>query len=195
MFLMTDLTKQAYLIACDAHFGQYDRCGRLYILHPMSVAEHFNDETLVAAALLHDVLEDNAEWTVARLYGRGMPPEVVRLVCILTRQKGESYFDYIRRVSQDEAATQIKLADLKHNTDVRRLDGLSDSLRARYNKAIKILKGQSVCDFEDACEAAKPLCSECNSKQFCVSLLDADLMSKCFWWDYLVAHADEIMKG
>lgn len=141
MFLMTDLTKQAYLIACDAHFGQCDRCGRLYILHPMSVAEHFNDETLVAAALLHDVLEDNTEWTVARLYGHGMPPEVVRLVCILTRQKGESYFDYIRRVSRDEAATQIKLADLKHNTDVRRSDGLTASLRKRYVKALEILKG------------------------------------------------------
>lgn len=141
MFLMTDLTKQAYLIACDAHFGQYDRCGRLYILHPMSVAEHFNDETLVAAALLHDVLEDNAEWTVARLYGHGMPPEVVRLVEALTRKYGETYLDYIRRVREDRATTQIKIADLEDNLDLRRSDGLTASLRKRYVKALEILKG------------------------------------------------------
>lgn len=52
-----------------------------------------------------------------------------------------------------------------------------------------------VCDFEDVHETLKPSCHECNSKPFCISLLDTGSMSKCLWWKYLVDHADEMMKG
>lgn len=142
MFPKTELTKRAYLIACDAHFAQYDKAGQPYILHPLAVADQFEDERLAAAALLHDVLEDSLDWTAARLLGHGIPPDIVRLVQTLTRREDETYFDYIRRVKSDPDATAIKLADLRHN--LRRSDvyGL-DSLRKRYEKAIEILATES----------------------------------------------------
>lgn len=144
MFPKTELTKRAYLIACDAHFGQCDKAGQPYILHPLAVADQFDDERLAAAALLHDVLEDSLEWTTARLYGHGIPPDIVRLVQTLTRREDETYFDYIRRIKPDPDATAIKTADLRHN--LRRSETFTadlESLRKRYEKAIEILETES----------------------------------------------------
>lgn len=144
--LDTELTKRAYQIACEAHRGQCDKNGEPYILHPVAVAENFDDEILAAAALLHDVLEDNQDWTATRLYDRCISPEVVELVQTLTRIPGEEYFAYIRRVKQDPAATRIKIADLQHNLDPHRLAQLipeHPGLSRRYVKALKILTGES----------------------------------------------------
>lgn len=142
MFPKTELTKRAYLIACDAHFAQCDKAGQPYILHPLAVADQFEDERLAAAALLHDVLEDSLDWTAARLLGHGIPPDIVRLVQTLTRTEGETYFSYISRVKANPDATAIKLADLRHNLRRSDVDGLG-SLRKRYEKAIEILETES----------------------------------------------------
>lgn len=140
-FPTTTLTRAAYLVACDAHFGQTDKAGTPYILHPIHLACQFQDETLAAAALLHDVLEDS-NWTVGMLYGHDIRPDVVDLVVTLTRQTGERYFDYIDRVSRNASATKIKIADLKHNSDLSRLTyvtGYDLGRQKRYLKAIDIL--------------------------------------------------------
>ena len=146
MFLLhTDLTKKAYLIACEAHWGQLDRSGKPYIMHPIYLAEQFDDEVLVAAALLHDVVEDSEYWTAAKLYGHDIPPEVVDIVMALTRKADEKYFDYIERVSHNPDAVKIKLADLRHNSDLSRLDVITErdlKRNEKYQKAIGIL---SVC--------------------------------------------------
>lgn len=144
--LDTELTKRAYQIACEAHRGQCDKNGKPYILHPLAVAENFDDEILAAAALLHDVLEDNGQCTPAWLLGSGIPPEAVHLVEILTRKPDEPYFDYIRRVKQDPDATHIKIADLQHNLDPHRLAPLIQDhpgLSRRYVKALRILTDES----------------------------------------------------
>lgn len=142
MFLTTALTKNAYLIACDAHFGQVDKAGDPYILHPIFLAHQFNDEKLVAAALLHDVIEDS-NWTETGLLERNIPPEVVNIVSVLTRKDKEKYFDYIERISHNPDAVKIKLADLRHNSDLSRLGmiaGQDLSRKKRYLKAINILE-------------------------------------------------------
>lgn len=140
-FPITELTKRAFLIACDAHFGQTDKSGSPYILHPIHLACQFEDEVLVAAALLHDVLEDSS-WTQAKLYGHNIHPDVVNIVVSLTRRSGEKYFDYIERVSKDAAAVKIKIADLKHNSDLTRLSYVTEQdlgRQKKYLKAIDIL--------------------------------------------------------
>ena len=140
-FIATDLTKKAYLIACEAHFGQFDKGGSFFILHPMHIACQFNEEMLVAAAFLHDVIEDS-ELTENDLLSRGVPQDVVDIVSELTRKEGEKYFDYIERVSLNPNAAKIKLADLRHNSDLSRLPHVSDRDRGRqkrYFKAIEIL--------------------------------------------------------
>ena len=58
----TGLIARAYLTATDAHRGQYRRSGESYIHHPLAVARIVADlgldDVTVAAALLHDAVED-----------------------------------------------------------------------------------------------------------------------------------------
>jgi GTP pyrophosphokinase len=57
-----DLITRAYEVAAEAHEGQLRKTGDPYISHPLAVAlmlaEHGLDEATVAAALLHDTVED-----------------------------------------------------------------------------------------------------------------------------------------
>jgi (p)ppGpp synthase/HD superfamily hydrolase len=87
------------------------------------------------AALLHDVVEDSDVTLddIGSLFGS----EVRRVVDLLTRRDGATYFDYIARVATDDMATGIKLADLQDH--FAQSDTLSDSLRQRYEKAREIL--------------------------------------------------------
>lgn len=59
----------------------------------------------------------------------------------LTRRTGETYSEYILRVKKNPTAVTVKLADLAHNLDESRCGGLPDSLRARYEKAVRVLEG------------------------------------------------------
>jgi len=88
------------------------------------------------SALLHDVVEDSAVTLddIERLFGL----KVRRTVDLLTRRDGETYFDYIARVSSDDIATGIKLADL-HDHLWQQRHTLPESLKPRYEKARKIL--------------------------------------------------------
>ena len=64
-------------------------------------------------------------------------------VKLLTRKQGEDYCEYVKRISQNPIAKQVKLADLKHNSDPTRLINMSlkDKMRIeKYKKAIKILE-------------------------------------------------------
>ena len=58
----TDKVQKAYTIACQAHEGQVRASGERFITHPLEVAalvaEICPDEVAIAAALVHDVVED-----------------------------------------------------------------------------------------------------------------------------------------
>ena len=77
----------------------------------------------VIAALLHDILEDT-ECTSELLIEKGIAQDIVNAVMTLTRPKEKhDYFDdYIVKVSKNELCRVVKIADLEHNMDVRRLD-------------------------------------------------------------------------
>lgn len=130
---------EAFQIALEAHDGQVDKAGIAYVLHPIAVAQMVDTLELKIVALLHDVLEDS-DFTSEQLIQRGIPRHLVEIVEILTRRPDEQYFDYIHRVKQSPMATTVKLADLSHNTDLSRFNGLSEKLKSRYEKAIQILK-------------------------------------------------------
>ena len=73
----------------------------------------------------------------------GYPEEVLEAVVLMTRPQGMSYMDYVRRLSVNPIARKVKLADLRHNSDLTRLDRLDDyALRraAKYKKAMRILE-------------------------------------------------------
>ena len=59
---------------------------------------------------------------------------VVQTVKTLTHDKGEYYMEYIKRVSRDSIAKEIKLADLRHNSDITRMKGLGQKDFDRLQK-------------------------------------------------------------
>ena len=137
------LIKRVMRIAEYAHRGQFDRGGYPYIHHPLHIAEQMEDEYTCAAALLHDVVEDS-DFTVDDLRERGIPEPVIEAVALMTRKTEYPYMDYIRDLSENRIARTVKLADLRHNMDVHRLEWpLNDQderLRTRYKKAVRLLE-------------------------------------------------------
>lgn len=137
--------------AAFAHKGQIDKSGVPYIEHPKAVAELLDDptESEYRAALLHDVVEDT-DYELADLLRIGFSPATVVIVDLVSRRKDESYFDFIRRTrdSGNASAIKVKLADIAHNLDPARGYGnslsskLPSGLAARYDKALKILRGE-----------------------------------------------------
>ncbi len=139
----TLLTNKAMKIAYAAHHGQTDYNGIPYIFHPIHLAEQMEDEISCCAALLHDVVEDTTV-TMEQLAVE-FPSEVIKVLTLLTHQKDEDYFDYVRAINENPIAKKIKLADLDHNSDQSRCigSGLSQERLAywqqKYQKARAIL--------------------------------------------------------
>lgn len=138
------LLATAMAIAARTHVGQVDKAGEAYLAHPLRVAARVvaaGDE-VVAAALLHDVLEDS-ELTSAELTRMGVPARVVEAVNRLTRRPGEPYEAAVRRAAADPLAALVKRADLADNTDPARLALLPEELRSRltakYARALSVL--------------------------------------------------------
>ena len=96
----------------------------------------FDDPTLQAVAVLHDVIEDS-ELTRDDLLAAGIPEEVVVEVECLTRGEGESYADFIDRVRTRPIATTVKLADLRDNLRVERLPSVGERDVARLNRYLE----------------------------------------------------------
>lgn len=137
----THLTKIAMRIAFDAHKNQTDKSGVPYIYHPIHLAEQMEDETSTIVALLHDVVEDSST-TFNDLVELGFPDEVINALKLLTHNKNIKYMDYIQLISENEIAKKVKLADLRHNSDLTRLEKVNkkDTQRVfKYKEAIKLL--------------------------------------------------------
>ena len=140
--IYTSLTKKALKFAFDAHCGQTDKAGLPYIHHPLHVAEQMTDELSAAAALLHDVMED-CNVSCEDLRKAGFPESLIVTLCHLTHAKDVPYLDYIRALRTDPVAVRVKLADLAHNSDLSRMDVITekDKLRVqKYQEATKILR-------------------------------------------------------
>lgn len=133
-----ELLGKVLVLATNAHAGQFDKGGKPYILHPLAVMSLLNsdDEELQCIALLHDVIEDT-KTTWKQLEEVGCTPRIIEAVRALTKMPGQSYDEYKEGVFQNKDAMLVKMADLRHNTDIRRLKGVSqkdiDRL-AKYNR-------------------------------------------------------------
>ncbi len=139
-----ELLEHAILRALTAHAGQrYPAPGsEPYILHPLRVMGAVEGANAQIAAVLHDVIEDT-EVTLAELEGAGYPDAVVHAVDCLTQREGETYAEYIERLSTDPIATVVKVADLRDNLDNnRRLTPESSVLEriGRYERALAFLE-------------------------------------------------------
>lgn len=140
--MYTPLTKKAMKLCFEAHEGQVDKSGIPYVNHPLHIAEQMDGEYETCAALLHDVIEDTA-YEVDDVRDRGFPEEVVRALELLTHADGVAYLDYVRALSDNEIARKVKVADLRHNSDLSRLDEVTEADRARvarYAQALALLE-------------------------------------------------------
>ena len=114
-------------LAVTSHEGQYDKGGLPYILHPLTVMHklHTTDEELQCIAIGHDLIEDTGV-TYLLLRQMGFPERVIEGIDALTKRRGETYDEYIDRVKLNRDAVLVKMADLRHNSDIKRLKGVTD---------------------------------------------------------------------
>ena len=134
-------SEKAYEIAKRAHLGQVDKAGEDYIKHPQKVASFVKSDEEKAVAYLHDVIEDT-ELTLEDLHEYEFSKEVIEAVDIITKKKGEDYQSYLNSVKKNKLARAVKLADLRHNSDLTRLIKVTEKdikRKEKYQKAIDFL--------------------------------------------------------
>ena len=139
------LIRHAFDVAVDAHKDQRRKSGEAYIFHPIAVAkivaqEIGLDATSIAAALLHDVVEDNPDYTIAdmeRLFGETVARIVDGLTKISSLKKdmdvslqAENFRKMLLTLNEDVRVIIIKIADRLHNMQTM------DSMRP--DKQVKI---------------------------------------------------------
>ena len=140
--IYTDLTRKAMKIAYEAHACQVDKAGLPYINHPLHLAEQMETEDTCVVALLHDVVEDTPV-TLEDLRKSGFTETQLHAIKAMTHEKDVSYMDYIRELRNNEIAVVVKIADIRHNSDISRIaDPTEKDIRRldKYKSAIDILK-------------------------------------------------------
>jgi (p)ppGpp synthase/HD superfamily hydrolase len=131
-----DLLEKAISIAVKAHENQKDKAGMPYILHPLYIMLKMETESEKIAAVLHDVIEDTG-YSLDNLKKEGFSDEIITALDCLTRRNEEDYFQYIERAASDSIAKKVKIADLEHNMDLKRLDDITDEDISRIVKKYK----------------------------------------------------------
>jgi GTP pyrophosphokinase len=139
------LLNRAYVYAMKAHSHQQRASGDPYFSHPLEVAAILTDlkldDATVAAALLHDVIEDTASTRaeIDQLFG----PEIGALVDGLTKLKkldlvskraeqAENFRKLLIAISSDIRVLLVKLADRLHN--MRTLEHMKPESRRRISE-------------------------------------------------------------
>lgn len=118
----------ALAVARRMHNGQYRKDGVPYFLHPLKVCSTLysygiKDDVILAAALLHDVLEDcqdklplNGKELISEY---GISQEVYDIIQLLTKESGLNDYElsvYFDKIKKNPKALLIKLSDRLHNS-------------------------------------------------------------------------------
>lgn len=119
-------------LATERHAGQFDKGGRPYILHPLTVMHRLrtDDEELQCIAVGHDLVEDTAT-TTNELRELGFSERVVVGIRDLTKFDSQTPDEYRATVKGNADAVRVKIEDLRHNSDIRRLKGVTEKDIAR----------------------------------------------------------------
>ena len=136
------LVERAFAFSEHAHQGQFRKSGEPYITHPLAVASILSQWRLdaqgLAAALLHDVMEDTkvTKTEIESSFGKpvaDMVDGVSKLdqIEFQTREdaQAESFRKMLLAMAQDVRVILIKLADRLHN--MRTLDAMAPTHRKR----------------------------------------------------------------
>ncbi|WP_371580257.1 HD domain-containing protein [Streptomyces sp. NBC_01314] len=124
-------------LARAAHATQTDKAGRPYAEHLQAVAHGVKarggDEEQIAAAWLHDAVEDDAlteEW----LAEAPLTARTKAIVLALTKRPGEPPEAYAARIIATPGALLVKRSDLAHNANPARLAVLDEHTRLRLTR-------------------------------------------------------------
>ncbi|GAL71945.1 GTP pyrophosphokinase [Jejuia pallidilutea] len=126
------LIRKAFEVALDGHKDQRRKSGEAYIFHPLAVArivaqEIGLDGTSIAAALLHDVVEDSETYSIndiEQLFGETVARIVDGLTKISSLSKeqdmnvslqAENFRKMLLTLNDDVRVIIIKIADRLHN--------------------------------------------------------------------------------
>ena len=140
--IYTPMTKTALKLCFEAHKDQTDKSGLPYVFHPFHLAEQMPDEKTTVVALLHDVIEDT-DYTLDDLKNMGFLDDILSAIALMTHDDGVPYMEYIALIKKNPIAKMVKLADLRHNSNMSRLDKVTAHDRERtekYKKAIEFLE-------------------------------------------------------
>lgn len=126
------------VLATNSHSGQFDKGGNPYILHTISVMYLLDsdDEELNCIALGHDLIEDT-KVTYAQLKSMEFTDRIIDGIKCLTKVPGEEYDEYREKVKSNPDSVLVKIADLTHNTSLRRLKGVETKDLARMERYVK----------------------------------------------------------
>lgn len=146
------------VIVALAFEGERDKSGEPYFDHCYYVSHALKnlgcDEDTVMAGLAHDLIEDCKEWTCDRLRIMGYSEKMISLVDVVSKKPGQSYLEYVIGIvthQYADEAMQLKMCDIDHNMQVKRLKGLTDKdirRTIKYQKTYAILS--SVLKEKDA---------------------------------------------
>ena len=95
------------------------------------------EETTIVA-LLHDLIEDT-DYTIEDLINMGFNKAITDAISLMTHADNVDYMDYICMIKENPIAKAVKLADLKHNSDLTRLDSIDEKALTRREKYLKAM--------------------------------------------------------
>jgi (p)ppGpp synthase/HD superfamily hydrolase len=136
-YIGEDFVDVAWKIMIDAMHSIDDEEG---LEHSVAVATNAakagHSDEVIAAALLHDVVEDTG-WELEDLQETIIPEPVIEAVGVLTHDPDVDYFDYIDYIMTNDMAVLVKLCDLGHNLSRKG----KPHKKPKYRKAMSILNG------------------------------------------------------
>lgn len=118
-------------IASDIHKGQFDKAGKPYILHPLYVMngllqDYPDDYLLAGIGICHDTYEDHKEKAkILIINDDRFDDRVKHGILMVSKLDGETKEQYQEKVLSDFDSVRVKEWDLRHNTCITRLKGLS----------------------------------------------------------------------
>lgn len=145
--------QRAIEIAVEAHKGQLDKGGNLYVLHPLRVMMSLDTEDEKIVGVLHDVVEDCEGWTWERLRSEGFSDTIIEALKSVSKEPEEEhefrilpeqnklkhYLQFIQRAKKNDIGRRVKIADMKDNLDISRLKSITEKDKnriERYKRAL-----------------------------------------------------------
>lgn len=147
--------QRAIEISVEAHKNQISKDGAPYVFHPLRVMLSLQTEDERIVGVLHDVVEDCADWSFERLTAEGFSTEIIEALRAVCKTEAEelalknatdeagryaAYWGFVSRAIQNPIGKQVKLADLNDNANLSRLPNPSERDLARNQRYLRVLK-------------------------------------------------------